>query len=118
MEQQITCINCPVGCRMNVIMNEAGEVLKVEGNTCPRGEKYARQECTLPLRMITAVIPAENSPVPLSVKTAAPVPKRLIPEVMAAVKEIRAAPPVHIGQVLLSDVCGTGVDIVATRGLE
>lgn len=103
---------------MNVIMNEAGEVLKVEGNTCPRGEKYARQECTLPLRMITAVIPAENSSVPLSVKTAAPVPKRLIPEVMAAVKEIRAVPPVHIGQVLLSDVCGTGVDIVATRGLE
>ena len=118
MEQRITCINCPVGCRMDVTLSETGEVLKVEGNTCPRGEKYARQECTLPLRMITAVVPAENSAVPLSVKTASPVPKKLIPEVMAAVRGIRVRLPVSIGQVLLSDVCGTGVDVVATRDLK
>ena len=49
MEQIITCINCPVGCRMTVSLNETGEVVSVSGNTCARGEKYAHQECTLPL---------------------------------------------------------------------
>ena len=117
MEQRITCINCPVGCRMTVTLNEAGEVLKVEGNTCPRGAKYARQECTLPLRMITAVIPVKNAATPLSVKTASPVPKKMISQVMEALKQVQVSAPVSLGQVILPDVCGTGVDIIATRPL-
>ena len=117
MEQIITCINCPVGCRMTVTLNEAGEVLSVAGNTCPRGDRYARQECTLPLRMITAVIPAENSETPLSVKTAQPVPKRLIFDVMEALNKVKVSAPVTPGQVILPNVCDTGVDIIATRPL-
>ncbi len=117
MEQIITCINCPVGCRMTVTLSEAGEVLSVSGNTCARGDKYARQECTLPLRMITAVVPAEGSETPLSVKTASPVPKKQIAEVMAALRDVRVKAPVSIGQVILPDVCGTGSDIIATRNL-
>ena len=117
-QQVITCINCPVGCRMTVTLNEKKEVISVQGNTCARGDKYARQECTLPLRMITAVIPAENSAVPLSVKTAEPVPKRLIGDVMAQLKQVRVSAPVALGQVVLPDVCGTGVPIIATRPLN
>ncbi len=116
-KKTITCINCPVGCRMTVSLSDEGEVTAVEGNTCPRGEKYARQECTLPLRMITAVIPAENSAVPLSVKTASPVPKHLIPDVMEALKGVRVSAPVAAGQVILPDVCGTGINVIATRAL-
>ena len=117
MEQQITCINCPVGCRMKVVLNDNGEVVSVEGNTCPRGAAYARQECTLPLRMITAVIPVDHSDTPLSVKTRQPVPRKLIPDVMAELRGVRISAPVVLGQVVLSDVCGTGVDIIATRSL-
>ncbi len=117
MEQMITCINCPVGCRMKVTLSETGEVLKVEGNTCPRGDKYARQECVQPLRMITAVIPAADSQVPLSVKTAEPVPKKLIGDVMKVLGETRVKSPVKIGDVIVRDVCGTGTDIVATRSI-
>ena len=117
MEQTITCINCPVGCRMTVSLNDAGEVISVTGNTCPRGAKYAKQECTLPLRMIPAVIPAEGSDTPLSVKTADPVPKRMIPAVMKALKNVRIVSPVTSGQVILPDVCGTGVNIIATRSI-
>lgn len=117
MEQNITCINCPVGCRMTVTLNDAGEVLSVSGNTCARGDRYARQECVLPVRMVTAVIPVANSPVPLSVKTAEPIPKRLIFEVMEQLKQVRVSAPVRIGQVILPDVCGTGVDVIATRPL-
>ena len=67
-EKMITCINCPVGCRMTVTLSEDGSFLSVSGNTCPRGASYARQECTLPERMITAVVPVQSSIIPLSVK--------------------------------------------------
>lgn len=115
MEQNITCINCPVGCRMTVQLSDNGEVLSVSGNTCPRGDKYARQECTAPERMITAVIPVAGSETPLSVKTASPVPKKLIPDVMAELRRVRLSAPVRLGQIVLPDVLGTGVDVVATR---
>ena len=118
MTQQITCINCPVGCRMTVTLSDAGEIQSIEGNTCPRGATYARQECTLSLRMVTAVIPAQGSATPLSVKTASPVPKHLIPDVMAALRTLTVSAPVAIGQVILPNVCNTGVDIIGTRPLS
>jgi len=117
MEQTITCINCPVGCRMTVTLSDAGEFLSVTGNTCPRGAKYAQQECTLPERMVTAVIPVSGSEIPLSVKTASPVPKKLISDIMEELSRVQVSLPVSIGQVVLPDVLGTGVDIIATRSL-
>ena len=117
MEQIITCINCPVGCRMTVTLNDRNEFTGVSGNTCPRGAAYARQECTLPERMITAVIPVSGSDLPLSVKTASPVPKQLIPQVMKELGNLRVSLPVALGQPVLKNILGTGVDIVATRSL-
>ena len=117
MEQSITCINCPVGCRMTVTLSEQGDFLSVTGNTCPRGAKYAQQECTLPERMITAVIPVAGCETPLSVKTASPVPKKLIYDIMNELSSVQISAPVAIGQVILPDVLHTGVDIIATRSL-
>ena len=117
MEQTITCINCPVGCRMTVKLSDHGEYLSVTGNTCPRGAAYAKQECTLPERMITAVIPVQGCETPLSVKTSSPVPKQLISGVMKELSKAHVTLPVAIGQVILPDVLGTGSDIIATRNL-
>lgn len=117
MEQTITCINCPVGCRMTVTLSDQGEFVSVTGNTCPRGAKYAQQECTLPERMITAVIPVSGCETPLSVKTASPVPKKMIFAIMDELAGIRISAPVAIGQVVLPDVLNTGIDIIATRSL-
>lgn len=117
MEQTITCINCPVGCRMTVSLSDQGEYLSVTGNTCPRGAAYAKQECTLPERMITAVIPVPGCETPLSVKTSSPVPKQLISAVMKELSRAKVTLPVAIGQVILPDVLGTGSDIIATRNL-
>ena len=118
MEQTITCSNCPVGCRMTVSLSDTGEFLSVTGNTCPRGAKYAQQECTLPERMITAVIPVAGSETPLSVKTASPVPKKLISSVIDELARVQVSLPVTIGQIVLPDVLNTGVDIIATRSLS
>ena len=83
---QITCINCPVGCRMEVV-HEGETVLSVSGNTCKRGETYARQECVAPERVVTAVAPVQGRDIPVSLKTRAPIPKRLIDDCMRAVME-------------------------------
>ena len=118
MEQILTCINCPLGCRMTVTVSQNGSFLSVSGNTCPRGASYARQECTLPLRMITAVIPVRNNMTPLSVKTSCPVPKSLIRDIMRILSDLDISAPVMIGQVIVSDILHTGADIIATRSLH
>ncbi len=116
MEQVITCINCPVGCRMTVTLTD-GKVTAVAGNTCKRGETYARQECVDPQRMVTAVIPVEGASMPVSVKTRTPISKKLIRPCMRALSEVHIAAPVRAGQVVLADVCGTGVDVIATKSV-
>ena len=117
MEQTITCINCPVGCRMTVTL-ENGAFVSVRGNTCKRGESYARQECVAPLRTVTAVVPVSGSAAPLSVKTRTPIPKEKIRACMQALSALSLTAPVHMGDVVLPDVCGTGVDVIATKTIE
>ncbi|MBP3636962.1 MAG: DUF1667 domain-containing protein [Clostridia bacterium] len=117
MEQTITCISCPVGCRMTVTL-ENGAFVSVTGNTCKRGEVYARQECVAPERMVTAVIPVKGAAMPLSVKTRTPIPKAKINACMQALAQVEITAPVHMGDVVLPDVCGTGVDIIATKSVE
>ena len=113
----ITCINCPVGCRMEVV-HEGENVISVTGNTCKRGDAYARQECVAPLRMVTAVAPVRDRQMPVSLKTRTPIPKKLINDCMKAVMETSFEAPIHAGDVLIPDVCGTGVDVIATKTVE
>lgn len=114
---ELTCINCPVGCRLQVDMQK-GEVIRVTGNQCKRGEKYARQECIAPQRMITAVIPVAGSKMPLSVKTRTPIPKERIFDCMQALSQVKLTAPVVAGTVILADICGTGVDVIATKNVN
>ena len=117
MEHQITCINCPVGCRMTVTL-ENGAFVSVTGNTCKRGEVYARQECIAPQRMVTAVIPVKGASMPLSVKTRTPIPKALISRCMQELAAVEISAPVAAGSVVLADVCGCGVDVIATKSVD
>ena len=112
----ITCINCPVGCRMEVT-HEGENVLSVTGNTCKRGESYARKECVAPERMVTAVAPVKDREMPVSLKTRTPIPKKMIDDCMRAVMEKPFEAPIQAGDVLIANVCGTGVDIIATKAV-
>ncbi len=112
----ITCINCPVGCRMEV-SHEGEHVLSVSGNTCKRGDAYARQECVSPLRMVTAVAPVRDREMPVSLKTRTPIPKKMIDECMRAVMEKPFEAPIQAGDVLIANVCNTGVDVIATKAV-
>ena len=112
----ITCINCPMGCRMEVTL-EDGAVVSVKGNTFKRGDLYAHQECTQPLRMITAVAPVAGSVAPVSLKTRTPIPKAKIDECMRAIDELQLKAPLKAGDVLIANVVGTGVDVIATKSV-
>ena len=117
MEQQITCINCPQGCRMTVTV-ENGAVVSVVGNICKRGEIYAKQECTAPVRMVTAVVPVQNRKTPVSCKTANPIPKQEIFNCMKELGKVQISAPVHMGDVICPNVCGTGIDVIATKNVD
>ncbi len=115
-QQQITCISCPVGCRMTVTL-EDGQVTKVENNTCKRGDTYARQECVAPMRMVTAVAPVKGSKIPVSVKTSAPIPKNKIFDCMQEILQSDLRMPILPGDVLIENVADTGVSVVATKAI-
>ena len=117
MVHEITCINCPVGCRMQVTV-EDGQVVGITGNTCKRGETYAKQECVAPQRMVTAVVRVENSFMPLSVKTKSPIPKKDIAACMKEIEALKLVAPIQIGQVVIENVCGSGVPVIATKSVE
>ena len=119
MEQKnLICIGCPLGCRITVEM-EIGEVVSVSGNTCKRGDDYARKEVTSPTRIVTSTVRVKGGNTPtVSVKTKSDIPKDKIFDCAKALKEVEAEAPIAIGDIVLSNVAGTGVDIVATKGVE
>ena len=116
--KELTCISCPLGCSLQSDM-DGGEVLEVRGNSCKRGDIYARKELTNPTRILTSSVWVEGGDVPLvSVKTKSDIPKGKIFDAMKALKGLKVQAPVHIGDVVLANVADTGVDIVATRNSD
>ena len=117
-EKKLTCIGCPMGCPLTVTMN-GKDVVSVAGNTCKRGDVYARKEVTNPTRIVTSTVRVSGgSSYMVSVKTKEDIPKNKIFECVKALKGIRIPAPVHIGDVILENVADTGVDIVATKNVE
>ena len=119
MEQKnLTCICCPLGCQVTVEL-ENGEVVSVTGNTCKRGDDYVRKEVIAPTRIVTSTVKVSGGNAPLvSVKTKSDIPKSKIFECVKALKEVTVQAPIAIGDVILSNVADTGVDIVATKGVD
>lgn len=119
MEQKnLTCIGCPLGCQIMVEL-EKGEVVSVTGNTCKRGDDYARKEVTSPTRIVTSTVKVSGGNAPtVSVKTKADIPKDKIFDCAKALKEVTVQAPISIGDIILENVVGTGVDIVATKAVE
>ena len=117
IEKELICVTCPMGCRITVTM-EGKEVLSVKGNTCPRGDIYARKEVTHPTRIVTTSVRVEGGVIgQVSVKTASDVPKEKMFDVVRDLKCVEVKAPVHMGDVVLKDAAGTGVDVIATKNV-
>lgn len=116
--KELTCIRCPMGCAITVAL-EDGEVRSVAGNTCKRGEDYARTEAVAPVRTVTSTAHAVGGVRPVvAVKTVPDVPKDKIFDVMEAVRGLTVTAPVKIGDVIAENIAGTTSALVAAADLE
>ena len=114
-KRELVCIGCPLGCPLTVEI-EGAEVVSVTGNTCKRGDVYARKEVTNPTRIVTSSVKVEGGVLAaVSVKTKEDIPKGKIFDCVTALKDVCVKAPVSIGDVVLADVAGTGVDVIATK---
>ena len=118
MIKELVCVNCPVGCRLTVEV-ENDQVLSVSGNSCPRGEEYAKSECIRPERILTTTVRIHGAiHRVLPVITESELPLDMIMEVMDAVRGIQVQAPVQVGDVIAENLLGTGVNLVAARSME
>lgn len=115
--KEMICICCPMGCRLTVDDSDVNNI-KVSGNTCPRGEKYGKDEIICPKRMVTSVVRVEDGDVAMvSVKTKEAIDKSKIFDALGALRGVTVKAPVKIGDVVLENVLGTGVDFIATKNV-
>jgi len=107
-EKKLICIGCPLGCELCAVL-ERGEVISVTGNTCKRGDAYARKELVSPERTVTSTVKMSDGRM-LPVRTKTDIPKA---KVLECVRELEA--PVEMGQIIVQDIAGTNVPVIATK---
>ncbi len=119
-KKELVCIVCPKGCRLTVIEDKGSESgYRVEGNTCPRGEKYGIKEFVNPTRIVTSTVKLKNKyHKRLPVRTNGGIPKERIFDCMSIIKSIEIEHKVEVGQIIVKNILGVGVDLIATRSIE
>lgn len=111
--RDMTCTVCPVGCQLQVRKDTAG-TMEVQGHRCPRGLRYARDEAGNPVRSLrTSIRVLGGARRRLPVQTAGPIPKGQLMRAMAQINQAEVPAPIRVGQVLIADIAGTGVPLLA-----
>ena len=114
MMRELTCIICPRGCTLNIEL-EGKNILSVTGNACPRGLKYAEDECCNPQRTVTSTVRCTDGRV-VAVKTDRPISKENVVECMKIINSVKVELPITIGDVIIENVFGSNV--IATENAE
>ena len=115
--RELICIGCPLGCPLTVRLD--GEQMEISGNTCKRGEDYARKEVQNPTRIVTSTVRVTGGDVEMvSVKTKEDIPKGKIFACMDEIHRASAKAPVHIGGVIIPNCAGTGIPVIATKEIR
>lgn len=117
-EETVICVACPLGCEVSLTIDDKGEVTKVTGYKCKEGEAYAIEEYRNPVRVLPATVRTIDSKHPLlPVRTSKPILKGLMLQGMYELAKVRVKPPVKIGQPLITNLLGTGADVITTWNL-
>jgi CxxC motif-containing protein len=117
-EETIICIMCPIGCLITVTIDDNGDILRISGNLCKEGEKYAKAECTFAGRILTTTILTQDSLCKLlPVKTNQPISKEQLMDAMVFISKLKVKPPVKVGQIIVKNLMDMQVDLVATDEL-
>jgi len=114
--KQITCITCPIGCRISIDIAE-GEYI-FSGNKCAKGRDFAKTEMTSPVRSLTTTVRTAFPEAPvLPVRTSGEVPKEKIKEIIRELSGIIITKKIGIGETVAADILGTGCDIIASSDM-
>ena len=116
--KQLICVNCPKGCRITVTTQD-GKAVEVSGYSCENGKSYALQESICPMRILTSTVKIHHGPLQvLPVMSEKEIPLHVWRQAMEEVKSVCVEAPVSIGQIILEDLCGTGVRLIASRSMK
>jgi CxxC motif-containing protein len=111
---ELICIVCPKGCHLRVDEN-----LNVTGQGCPRGIVYGKAEMLNPTRLLSSTIKLHSASMTrLPVVTSGEIPKGKIFDVMSVINSLEISAPVKIHQVIVKNILGLNVDLVATRSVS
>lgn len=115
---EFVCVVCPTSCVVTAEWNDT-EVLSITNNQCKLAWNYIPGEIFDPRRTVTTTVTVEHGDMPLvSVKTDKPVPKHMMLDVMDGLAGVSAQAPLEVGDVIVTDVLGTGSDIIATKKIR
>jgi len=118
--KNLTCIVCPIGCQLEIELDENGKPVSVSGNTCKRGKDYAVNEFTDPRRTLTTTVKICGSAADkfLPVRTSSPIPKPKMFEAMSTANALCAKAPVKVGDVICKDFIEAGIDLIACKNID
>lgn len=121
---QFNCTTCPSECLLTVKVERGDdgavvEVRSVTGNNCPRGDKFAHQELTCPMRVLTTTVAVSGSDEALlPIRTAEAIPLALHAQAMAIIRGLVVNAPIHMGDVVLENLLDTNISLVASIDIE
>ena len=115
--REMICIGCPLGCNLTVKID--GTDIMVSGNNCANGERYAKNEVTNPVRIVTSTINVQNGKeTRVSCKTENAIPKDKIFDCMNEIKKAHVNAQIQIGDILIKNVAETGINVIATKNIS
>lgn len=121
---QFNCTTCPSECLLTVEVERDAdgavvEVLSVTGNSCQRGDTFAHQELTCPMRVLTTTVAVSGGDEALlPVRTAAAIPLALHAQSMGLIRGLVVDAPIRMGGVVLKDLLNTGIDLIASMDID
>lgn len=121
---QFNCTTCPSECLLTVEVERyadgaAVEVRSVTGNGCPRGDKFAHQELTCPMRVLTTTVTVSGGDEALlSVRTSEAIPLALHAQAMDLIRGLVIEAPIRMSDVVLPNLLDTGTDLIASMDID
>lgn len=121
---QFNCTTCPSECLLTVEVERSAdgavaEVRSVAGNSCPRGDKFAHQELTCPMRVLTTTVAISGGDEALlPVRTAEAIPLALYAQAMTLIRGLVIEAPIRMSDVVLPNLLDTGTDLIASMDID
>lgn len=121
---QFNCTICPSECLLTVeVVRDAdghvAEVRSVTGNSCPRGDKFAHQELTCPMRVLTTTVAISGGDAALlPVRTAEAIPLELHAQAMNLIRGVVVEAPIQMGDIVLKNLLGTSINLIASMDID